>query len=250
MKADKGARIERSGEASVKLKGTCIPRKKTDGSIKKSLLSTLKINRTFSSSHLSTSARHLALASSRHRHRQRGGSGPEDAAGTEIAALEQGERALFLCEVFPFFSFRSPGRRKKSEAAACSEDLFRCVASLARAATTTTCWLENSFFFEISMPPFPLDSLSRRLLRQAVLRVHPDIFAGVNLEAASFNAESLVVREIRQTEGKKSGRRRFLVVLLSICSTLASSAVASFAFSAQLLQTYVKKLAYSIAPEE
>ena len=45
------------------------------------------------------------------------------------------------------------------------------------------------------MHPFPLDSMSRRLLRQAVLRVHPDVFAGGNSEAASFNAESLVVRK-------------------------------------------------------
>ena len=47
----------------------------------------------------------------------------------------------------------------------------------------------------------PLDSLSRRLLRQAVLRVHPDVFSGSSdaEEAASFNAESLVVR--REIEG-------------------------------------------------
>lgn len=51
-------------------------------------------------------------------------------------------------------------------------------------------------FFQNLMPP--LDSLSRRLLRQAVLRVHPDVFAGADLEAASFNAESLVVREKRE----------------------------------------------------
>ena len=46
---------------------------------------------------------------------------------------------------------------------------------------------------DLKMPQFPLDSLSRRLLRQAVLRVHPDVFER-NSEAASFNAESLVVR--------------------------------------------------------
>lgn len=39
----------------------------------------------------------------------------------------------------------------------------------------------------------PLDPLSRRLLRRAVLLVHPDLHS--NPQAAAVNAESLVVRE-------------------------------------------------------
>ena len=77
------------------------------------------------------------------------------------------------------------------------------------------------------MPPFPLDSLSRRLLRQAVLRVHPDVFAGVNLEAASFNAESLVVRK-RIDRRKNSGRLFCCFLDLLDSCLLASSAFCFF----------------------
>lgn len=81
------------------------------------------------------------------------------------------------------------------------------------------------------MPPFPLNSLSRRLIRQAVLRVHPDVFAGGNPEAASFNAESLVVRKMNRGFG-------FFLSALGTC-TLAWFRP-SRDFSAQGLQTNVE----------
>jgi len=72
----------------------------------------------------------------------------------------------------------------------------------------------------------PLDSLSRRLLRQAVLRVHPDVFAGADLEAASFNAESLVVREKRERTDEGVADFMFSTDLLDSFA-LASSAIFS-----------------------
>lgn len=54
-------------------------------------------------------------------------------------------------------------------------------------------------FDTLKKDTMPLDALSRRLLRRAVLLVHPDVFSGE--EAASFNAESLVVR--RETRRRR-----------------------------------------------